>query len=141
MPGYPNIMRDTPADFDPDQFAIDLDQARKIAKLMDSNFTFMGVSFGWDAILGIVPVAGDTLALLPALFPLYVAKKHKLPAHIIARMTVNVITDYGIGLVPVAGDVFDVAFRASLRNVRLLEEWAAKQEKKRARIVPGEVVR
>lgn len=123
------------------EFERDLEQARVIARLMDSQFSVMGFRFGWDAILGMMPVAGDTLALLPALFPIYVAKKHNLPKHIIARMTLNVLTDFGVGLVPVAGDLFDAVFRASMRNVRLLEEWAAKQEKKRGRIIEGEVIK
>jgi hypothetical protein len=32
-----------------------------------------------------------------------------------------------IGTVPVAGDAFDVLFRANMRNVRLLRRWMDKQ--------------
>jgi hypothetical protein len=32
-----------------------------------------------------------------------------------------------IGLVPVAGDAFDVMFRANVRNVRMLKRWLDKQ--------------
>jgi hypothetical protein len=32
-----------------------------------------------------------------------------------------------VGLVPLAGDAFDVLFRANMRNVRLLRRWLDKQ--------------
>jgi hypothetical protein len=32
-----------------------------------------------------------------------------------------------VGLVPLAGDAFDVLFRANMRNVRLLRRWIDKQ--------------
>jgi len=123
-----------------DEAGRDLEQARKIAKMMDSQFSIGGFEFGWDAIMGLVPGIGDTIALLPALFPLYVAKKHNLPRTLIARMTMNVIVDAGVGLVPVAGDLFDAAFKASIKNVRLLEQYYEKHHKKNSKVVDGEVI-
>jgi hypothetical protein len=32
-----------------------------------------------------------------------------------------------VGLVPLAGDAFDVLFRANMRNVRILRRWLDKQ--------------
>jgi hypothetical protein len=32
-----------------------------------------------------------------------------------------------VGLVPVAGDAFDVMFRANVRNVRMLKHWLDRQ--------------
>jgi len=32
-----------------------------------------------------------------------------------------------VGMVPIAGDAFDVLFRANMRNVRLLRRWLDKQ--------------
>jgi len=32
-----------------------------------------------------------------------------------------------VGMVPVAGDAFDVMFRANVRNVRMLKRWMDKQ--------------
>ncbi len=40
----------------------------------------------------------------------------------LARMLGNVAIDGMIGVVPVAGDVFDVMLRANRRNVRILRE-------------------
>jgi len=49
------------------------------------------------------------------------------PWHITARMLGNVAVDGVVGLVPVAGDAFDVMFRANVRNVRMLKRWLDKQ--------------
>ena len=49
------------------------------------------------------------------------------PWHITARMLANVAVDGVVGLVPVAGDAFDVMFRANVRNVRMLKRWLDKQ--------------
>ena len=49
------------------------------------------------------------------------------PWHVTARMLGNVAVDGVVGLVPLAGDAFDVLFRANMRNVRLLRRWLDKQ--------------
>jgi hypothetical protein len=38
-------------------------------------------------------------------------------------MLANVALDGAVGMVPLAGDAFDVMFRANVRNVRLLKRW------------------
>jgi len=35
-----------------------------------------------------------------------------------------------VGMVPLAGDAFDVLFRANVRNVRLLRRWMEKQPRR-----------
>lgn len=37
-------------------------------------------------------------------------------------MFMNIMADLLIGLVPILGDLFDVAWKANLRNAKLLEE-------------------
>ena len=49
------------------------------------------------------------------------------PWHVTARMLGNVALDGVVGMVPFAGDAFDVLFRANVRNVRLLRRWMDKQ--------------
>lgn len=38
-------------------------------------------------------------------------------------MLANVAVDVVLGAIPLIGDVFDVAWRANTRNVRLLDSW------------------
>jgi hypothetical protein len=42
-------------------------------------------------------------------------------------MLANVAIDGVVGLVPVIGDAFDVAFKANVRNIRMLRRWIDKQ--------------
>jgi hypothetical protein len=101
----------------------DLRRARLLAELLDAEFELAGIRFGLDALVGLVPVIGDTVALLTALYPLYLARKHALPRRALVRMLGNLAIDYIGGLVPVIGDIFDIAFKANLRNLRVLEQY------------------
>jgi hypothetical protein len=38
-------------------------------------------------------------------------------------MVGNVVIDVAVGSIPLLGDLFDVAFRANSKNLRLLESW------------------
>jgi hypothetical protein len=104
----------------------DLRLARALARMLDAEFGVGGIRFGFDAIVGLVPIIGDTLALLVGIYPIYVARKHKLGRSVQLRMAVNLGIDYLAGLVPVVGDLFDVAFKANLRNLAILERAAAR---------------
>ncbi len=105
----------------------DLLRARWLANLLDAEFSLAGIKFGLDAIVGLLPVLGDTLSLIAGMYPIHVARKHKLGKHVELRMWANLAIDYLGGLLPVVGDAFDVAFKANLKNVALLDEAAKKQ--------------
>ena len=49
------------------------------------------------------------------------------PWYVTARMLANVALEGTVGMVPIAGDAFDVLFRANIRNVRMLRRWMDKQ--------------
>jgi hypothetical protein len=42
---------------------------------------------------------------------------------VLARMAFNIALEGLVGLIPLAGDVFDAAWKANQRNVRLLNQW------------------
>ena len=105
----------------------DLRRAQWLATLMDAQFEVVGIKFGLDAIVGLVPGVGDTVAMLVALYPIHVARKHGLGRAVVARMAVNVGVDWLAGAVPLLGDLLDVGFKANLANVRLLEEAVARR--------------
>lgn len=102
----------------------DLRRARTLAKLLDTQFKLGGVRFGLEALLGLVPVAGDTIGALAGLYPLWIANRHKLGKRVQAKMAANLAIEFGGGLIPWVGDFFDVAFKANIRNVKLLEKAA-----------------
>ena len=109
---------------------VDLGRARRLATLLDSQFSIAGVKFGLDAIAGLLPVVGDSLTALVALYPIYVARRHNLGRTVQARMALNVVTDWAAGAVPLVGDLIDVTFKANLKNLRLLEQAAERRRRK-----------
>lgn len=111
----------------------DVELARTIAKAMDSQFSIAGMSFGFDAIVGLVPGVGDAIGFAIGLFPIYVARKHKLGKVVIGRMMANLGIDFVAGLLPVAGDALDAFFKANIKNVELLDAAMAKRQSYRAR--------
>jgi hypothetical protein len=105
---------------------VDLKRARQIADLLDNKFEVAGVRFGLEALVGLIPVVGDTVGALAGVYPIWVANRHKLGKGVQARMAANLAVEWAGGLVPYVGDFFDVAFKANIRNFKLLEKAAAK---------------
>lgn len=108
-----------------------------LARWMDSVFEIpgLGIRFGLDAIIGLIPGLGDTLTSLISLYILGAARRYGVPRVTMMRMAANVAVDYVLGSVPLIGDVFDVYWKANLKNVALLRRHvlAAPHEARRAR--------
>jgi len=100
-----------------------------LAKLLDIAFILPGtrIRYGIDGIMRLIPVIGDLIATAFSLWLVREARALGAPWHVTARMLGNVAVDGVVGMVPVAGDAFDVLFRANMRNVRLLRRWLDKQ--------------
>jgi hypothetical protein len=106
---------------------VDLARARTLANWLDAQFSVFGVRFGMDAVIGLIPGVGDTLTALASTYLLYVANRHKLGKVVQARMAMNILIDWLPGMIPVFGDLIDVAYRANLKNLALLEAAAEKK--------------
>ncbi len=93
-----------------------------LADMMDNRFTIpgTGVRFGLDSILGLVPVAGDTAGTLISAYIVVEAARMGVSPWTLARMILNLMIDWLIGIVPGIGDLLDVGFKANQRNLRLL---------------------
>ena len=96
-----------------------------IADLFDQAFRVPGTSwrFGLDAIIGLIPGAGDLVGSLVGLYGIIVARQLGAPASIQIRMLSNLGVDALVGAIPLLGDLFDFAFKAHVRNRVLLERW------------------
>jgi hypothetical protein len=103
-----------------------LDPLRRWAVILDSLFRVPGTNFrfGLDAIIGLVPGLGDLVAPVFTVAVLLTGLRMRVPAIVLARMVLNALIDMAIGLVPLAGDLADAAWKADLRNVALLERHA-----------------
>src|SRR2546423_10601679 len=100
-----------------------------LARLLDIAFILPGtnIRYGIDGIIGLIPVVGDIIATALSLWLVREARALGAPWDVTARMLGNVAIQ-GVGCtVPVAGDAFDVLFRANIRNVRLLRRWIDRQ--------------
>jgi hypothetical protein len=93
-----------------------------MAKLMDSQFTIPGtnIKFGLDALIGLVPGAGDFATFLISGYMLTILAQNGASGFVLARMGLNVLIDSLFGAVPILGDIFDVAFKANQRNMKLM---------------------
>ena len=101
----------------------------RLATLLDTAFVipFTKVRLGVDGLFGLAPGVGDVVTTGLALYIVYEAHKLGAPKHVLARMLGNVALDGLVGAVPIAGDVFDMFWRANKRNVRILREHLDRQ--------------
>jgi hypothetical protein len=95
-----------------------------IAKLMDAQFSIPGTNFrfGLDGIIGLIPGAGDLSTLAISGYLLTIMAKNGASGYVLARMVLNVLIDAIFGMIPILGDIFDIAFKANMRNLKLMKE-------------------
>ncbi len=96
----------------------------RLADLLDTALRIPGtnVRFGLDSILGALPIGGDAAGGILGLYIVNEARRLGLPKRKLARMLANIGTDFAIGSVPLAGDLFDVFFKAHRRNIGIVLE-------------------
>ncbi|QDU20711.1 DUF4112 domain-containing protein [Urbifossiella limnaea] len=101
-----------------------LPAVRALANIMDRAVTIPGtrVSFGLDALLGLIPGVGDTVSSLVGSYIILVAHRLGAPTSVLMRMGLNQLIDALVGIVPFAGDLLDLGFKANVKNARLLEQ-------------------
>jgi hypothetical protein len=115
-----------PTGLDPRQREALARNLERLAWLMDRAFHVPGtrITMGLDALLGLLPVAGDVLTgLVQAGLVLVALSHYKVPRTVAFRMMANVLIDTAVGAIPLLGDLFDVAFKANSRNIQLLEPY------------------
>ena len=93
-----------------------------LSTLLDSQFRGpFGLRFGWDAILGLVPVVGDLATTAVSIFIMGQAAKLGASPSTIARMAINVAIENIVDMIPLAGNIFDFFWKANNRNIQILE--------------------
>jgi hypothetical protein len=97
---------------------------RYLAYLLDDRFRIpvTGHRIGLDGLIGLVPGIGDAVTTLVSLYIVLEARRLGLTAAKLGRMGLNVGVDALLGAVPLVGDLFDVAWKANRRNLRLVLE-------------------
>ena len=95
-----------------------------LSRLLDAavEVPLLRTRVGLDALLGVVPVAGDLLSAALGVYLVAQARELGASRWLQARMIGNLAFDALLGVVPVAGDIADVYFKAHMRNLRLLQK-------------------
>jgi hypothetical protein len=101
-----------------------LTRLRRLAWLIDGAFVLPGTRFrfGLNSVIGLLPVGGDAVLGALSLYIIYEAAKLGLPKHKLARMLANVGIEVLGGSVPILGDLFDMALKANLRNLAIIND-------------------
>lgn len=104
---------------------------RGMARLLDSALEIPGTTYriGLDPIVGLVPWLGDLVSPLFTIAILWLARDLALPRLVQFRMMINAAIDMLIGMVPIAGDLFDFAWKSNEMNMALLERHAYEERR------------
>ncbi len=96
-----------------------------LAFLLDSAIQIPGtkIRFGLDPLIGLVPGIGDAIGAILSSYILNEAAALGVPRTVLLRMSFNIAVDAVIGVIPFAGDLFDVAWKANLKNAKLINDW------------------
>ena len=106
-------------------------KAQKLANRLDTAFKLPFIPFriGLDAIIGLIPGLGDAVMLVAALRIVYLGKKMGLPPGLVKIMLRNALLDFGLGFIPLVGDIVDFFYKANQANVRVMEKYWVSQNK------------
>jgi hypothetical protein len=111
----------------------DSDDARRVqllARALDSAIRIPGtrITFGLDSIVGLIPGAGDLASALASGYIVLASARMGVKPSDVARMILNIGVETLLGSVQLVGNIFDVGFRANLRNAALLDLHLAEPE-------------
>jgi hypothetical protein len=111
-------------------------------RLLERSFTIPGTKYpvGLDAVVGLVPVIGDIIGAAMGSWLIWEARNLGMSKFQLIRMGGNVAVDTVLGMVPFAGDAFDLLFRSNTRNLRIILKWMDKHHPE-TQVIEGEVVK
>lgn len=100
-------------------------KAQKLANLLDTAIKVPVINFriGFDALVGLLPGAGDFIMLLASLRIVHLGKQMGLPGGLLKVMIRNCLVDFALGFIPVVGDIADFFYKANQANVRIMEKY------------------
>ena len=101
-----------------------LAQIDQIAKVMDGLIPVPVIGgIGLDAVIGLVPVLGDSVGLGAASLLIVRAAQLGAPPELLGRLVSIQCLDLLFGAVPVLGDLVDAGYRANQRSADLVHQW------------------
>lgn len=102
-----------------------------VALVMDEFVRVPGTTFkiGLDPLIGLVPGFGDTGSALVSALALVQAARLGVPKIALARMSLNILINELIGIVPVVGDAFSFWFKSNARNYQIIKDYIASPDR------------
>ena len=99
------------------------DWVEKLAWLMDRSIPIgKRWSIGLDGIVGLFPGVGDLAGTFISALIVASATQAGLPRAAIGRMMANVALDTLLGGIPLVGDLFDFAYKANTKNIKIYQD-------------------
>jgi hypothetical protein len=97
---------------------------KNYVELLESKFTFPGTNFkfGIDPLLNFIPGIGSYSGLILGLVFIILAHNQGVSGKVMVLMFRNLIFDFILGTLPIAGHVADFFYKSNEKNLKLLEE-------------------
>jgi len=101
-----------------------------VSRLLDTIFLVPGtrIRFGFEPIIGLIPILGDQATSLMSAALLYRSVQHRLPRIALVRMALNILINGVIGMVPLLGDLFVLWYKPNIRNYKILQRYAGHKD-------------
>jgi len=100
-----------------------------LTRLLDDSFELPGTNIrvGMDFLVGLIPGVGDLITGAFSIYLVREAAKLGVSRVTLTRMAWNVTVDIVGGAIPIAGDMFDAAYKCNQKNLALLEKHIEKK--------------
>lgn len=102
-----------------------LTRLRRLSFFLDNSIEIPLLRFriGLDPLIGLIPGGGDIAGMILSSIIVMEAAQLGASRSVLMQMAGNILLETIVGTVPMAGDVFDAAWKANARNVKLLESY------------------
>ena len=114
----------------PQNYEDELRWLNRLSVFLDNRFRIPGtnIRFGADFLIGLIPYAGDVISFGVSGFLVLMMARKGASGMVLVKMIGNVWLDGMVGTIPILGDIFDLSYRANIRNLNLLKEHYGKGE-------------
>jgi hypothetical protein len=108
----------------PTSYAEELKWLDRTSAFLDNRFRIPGtnIRFGADFLIGLIPYVGDVISFAISGLLLIVMARKGASGMVLVKMVWNVWLDGAVGTIPILGDIFDLSYKANIRNLNLLQE-------------------
>ncbi len=96
---------------------------RAVARFLDDSIPVPGTTYriGVEPIVGLIPGVGDFFGVTVSAYIILRAADLGVSKTTIVRMIINLVIDGVVGSLPIVGDLFDIVWKANLRNIAIVE--------------------